>query len=156
MNYDVGKLRFDISITYNCDEGEQCDETLSNGTYDEAVALFSNMESRTWIDCYYHYMSINEFGIYDENGNELDLSEILDGDYDWIEDYSTSNKKEASEIPAECLKFLEDLKNGTDGKQAREVKELEKWIKKQEKELADNRKKLTKLKAKLKELAELK
>ena len=28
---DVSKLKFDIYISYNCDEGEGCDATLENG-----------------------------------------------------------------------------------------------------------------------------
>ena len=117
MDYDVSKLKFDINVTYDCDEGEGCDSCLENGTYEEAVALFSDLKSRTWIDHYYHYMSI-ELTVYDENGSELDLDEILDGEYGWMADYCTSNKTEASEMPAAGLEFLEDLKNGKVEKKA--------------------------------------
>lgn len=147
MDYDVSKLKFDIRVTYDCDEGEGCDQSLENGTYDQAVALFSGLESRTWIDCYYHYMSVDELSIHDENGEKLDLNEILDGDYAWLEDFSTSSKTEASEIPADCLKFLEDLKGGSGGKKAREIKELEKRIAELEKDLASSKAALAKLKA---------
>lgn len=144
---DISKLKFDISVTYDCDEGEGCDRYLENGTYEEAVALFSDLKSRTWIDCYYHFMAINEFGIYDENGNELDLEKILDGEYSWIPDYCTSNKSEASDTPAACLEFLEDLKNGKEGKKAREISELEKRIKELEEELKSCKDELARLKA---------
>lgn len=139
---DVSKLKFDISVTYDCDEGEGCDKFLENGTYEEAVELFSDLKSRTWIDHYYHFMAINEFGVYDENGNELDFDKILDGEYSWIPDYCTSNKSEASDTPAACLEFLEDLKIGPEGKKAREISELKKRIKELEEELADAKKEL--------------
>ena len=145
MDYDVSKLKFDINVTYDCDEGEGCDSCLENGTYKEAVALFNDLDSRTWIDRYYHYMSI-ELTVYDENGTELDLDEILDGEYSWIADYCTSNKTEASEMPAAGLEFLEDLKGGSDGKKAREIKELEKRIAELEEELASSKAKLAQLK----------
>ena len=138
MDYDVSKLKFDINVTYDCDEGEGCNEWLEKGTYND-------LESRTWIDRYYHYMSI-ELTVYDENGNELDLDEILDGEYSWIADYCTSNKTEASEMPAAGLEFLEDLKGSSDGKKAREIKELEKRIAELEEELASSKAKLAQLK----------
>lgn len=145
MNYDVSKLKFDINVTYDCDEGEGCNEWLEKGTYNKAVTLFSSLKSRTWIDHYYHYMSI-ELTVYDENGNELDLDEILDGEYGWMADYCTSNKTEASEMPAAGLEFLEDLKGGSDGKKAREIKELEKRIAELEEELASSKAELAQLK----------
>lgn len=145
MNYDVSRLKFDINVTYDCDEGEGCNKWLEKGTYNKAVALFSSLKSRTWIDRYYHYMSI-ELTVYDENGNELDLDEILDGEYGWMADYCTSNKTEASEMPAAGLEFLEDLKGGSDGKKAREIKELEKRIAELEEELASSKAKLAQLK----------
>lgn len=111
MDYDVSKLKFDINVRYDCDEGVDCNSYLEEGTYEEAVALFNDLQSRTWIDRYYHYMSI-ELTVHDENGSELDLDEILDGEYGWLADYCTSTKTEASEMPAACLEFLEDLKNG--------------------------------------------
>jgi len=115
MDYDISKLKFDINVRYDCDEGEDCNSYLEEGTYEEAVALFNDLQSRTWIDRYYHYMSI-ELTVYDENGSEIDLDEILDGEYGWIADYCTSTKTEASEmpaagLPAAGLEFLEDLKN---------------------------------------------
>lgn len=143
---DTSKLKFDIDITYDCDEGEGCDATLEDGTYEQAKHLLEDLEQRTWITSYYHYMSINQFDVYDENGEQLDLSTILDGDYEWIGDsYSTSDKKEATETPECLLKFLEDLKNGDKGKKAREVKELRARIKKLKKELKEAEKELAKL-----------
>lgn len=145
MDYDVSKLKFNISVTYDCDEGEGCDSCLENGTYEEAVALFNDLDSRTWIDRYYHYMSI-ELTVYDENDNELDLDEILDGEYGWIADYCTSTKTEASETPAACLEFLEDLKDGAKKRNAKRIKALEKRIKELEEELKTSKAELAKLK----------
>ena len=122
---DVNKLRFDIYISYDCDEGEGCDATLEDGTYEQAVKLVQDLDSRTYITGYYHYMSIDQFAVYDENGELLDFSTILDGEYELVGDgYSASDKDEATETLESLLKFLEDLKNGDEGKRAREVDEL--------------------------------
>ena len=139
---DVSKLKFDIRVSYDCDEGEDCDQSLENGTYDEAVALFNDLESRTWIDHYYHYMSINVFSIHDENGNELDLEKILDGEYSWIPDYSSYTKSEASETPAACLEFLEALKNGEEWLGQKQIIDLKNKIKHLEWELDSAKKEL--------------
>jgi hypothetical protein len=107
---DTNKLKFDINIDYDCDEGMGCNKYLDNGTYEEAIKLFSSLEDLTYITGYYHTMTIN-VAIYDENENQLDLSEILDGDYEWLDDqYYTTDKIEATDLPGECLKFLKDLK----------------------------------------------
>lgn len=145
MDYDVSKLKFDINISYDCDEGEECNSYLEKGTYEEAVALFSELKSRTWIDHYYHYMSI-ELTVYDENGSELDLDEILDGEYGWMADYCTSNKTEASEMPAAGLEFLEDLKDGAKQRNAKRITALEERIKELEEELESSKAELAKLK----------
>lgn len=142
---DINKLKFDINVNYDCDEGEGCGRFLEDGTYEEAVELFSDLKSRTWIDHYYHFMAINEFRVHAEDGSELDLEKILDGEYSWIPDYCTSNKSEASDTPAACLEFLEDLKIGPEGKKAREVKELKTRIKKLKKELKEAEEELVKL-----------
>lgn len=110
---DVNKLKFDINVVYNCDEGIGCRKHLDDGTYEEAIKLFSSLEDRTYITGYYHTMTIN-IAVYDEQGNQLDLSEILDGNYEWLDDqYHTTDKNEASDLPEECLKFLKDLKKDT-------------------------------------------
>ena len=146
---DISKLKFDIHISYNCDEGEGCAATLEDGTYEQAKYLLEDLEQRTWITGYYHYISINQFDVYDENGEQLDFSTILDGDYEWVGDgYNTSDKKEATETPESLLKFLEDLKNGDKGKKAREVKELKAQIKKLKKELKEAEEELAKLEEK--------
>lgn len=146
---DVSKLKFDIYISYDCDEGVECDATLEDGTYEQAVELIQGLDSRTYITGYYHYMSINQFDVYDENGEQLDLSTILDGDYEWVGDcFSSSDKKEATETPECLLKFLKDLKNGDKGKKTREVKELKARIKKLKKELKEAEKELAKLEEK--------
>ena len=111
---DVSKLRFDIEITYSCDEGDG-DATLEDGTYEQAVKLVQDLDSRTYITGYYHYMSIDQFDVYDENGEPLDLSTILGGDYEWVSECCSSDKDGATEIPEYLLKFLEDLKNGDKG-----------------------------------------
>ena len=142
---DVNKLKFDIYISYDCDEGEGCDVTLEDGTYEQAVKLVQDLDNRTYITGYYHYMSIDQFDVYDENGEPLDLGTILDGDYEWIQEYYTSDKDEATEIPENLLKFLEDLKNGEEGKRTREVEELKDRISKLKNELKEAEEKLDKL-----------
>lgn len=106
---DVSKLKFDIEIAYSCDEGEG-DAILDNGTYEQAVKLVQDLDSRTYITGYYHYMSIDMFDVHDENGELLDLGTILDGGYEWVPEYYSSDKDDATEIPEYLLKFLEDLK----------------------------------------------
>lgn len=55
---------------------------------------------------------------------------------------------EAGEIPENLLKFLEDLKNGDNGKRDREVKELKTQIEKLKKELKEAEEKLAELEEK--------
>ena len=141
---DVSKLKFDIEITYACDEGEG-DATLDNRTYEQAKHLIENLDQTTYITGYYHYMSIDQFDVYDENGELLDLGTILDGDYEWVPEYYSSDKDEATEIPENLLKFLEDLKNGDEGKRARDVEELKDRISKLKNELKEAEEKLAKL-----------
>ena len=142
---DVNKLKFDIYISYDCDEGEGCDATLEDGTYEQAVKLVQDLDNRTYITGYYHYMSIDQFDVYDENGEPLDLGTILDGDYEWIQEYYTSDKDEATEIPEYLMKFLEDLKNGDEGKRTREVEELKNRISKLKNEIKEAEEKLAKI-----------
>ena len=144
---DVSKLKFDIEIAYDCDEGEG-DATLDNGTYEQAKHLIENLDQTTYITGYYHYMSIDQFDVYDENGELLDLGTILDGDYEWVPEYYSSDKDDATEIPENLLKFLEDLKNGDEGKRAREVEELKTRIDKLKKELKEAEEKLSKFEEK--------
>ena len=147
---DISKLKFDIEITYSCDEGEG-DVILDNGTYEQAKHLLENLDQPTYITGYYHYMSIDAFDVHDENGELLDLSTILDGDYEWVSDYCSSDKDEATEIPEYLLKFLEELKlleelkNGDEGKRTREIEELKTRIDKLKKELKEAEEKLAKL-----------
>ena len=142
---DVNKLKFDIYISYDCDEGEGCDATLEDGTYEHAVKLVQDLDNRTYITGYYHYMSIDQFDVYDENGEPLDLGTILDGDYEWVPEYYSSDKDDATEIPENLLKFLEDLKNGDEGKRTREVEELKNRISKLKNELKEAEEKLDNL-----------
>ena len=147
---DVSKLKFDIYISYNCDEGEGCHATLEDGTYEQAVKLVQDLDSRTYITGYYHYMSIDQFDVHDENGELLDLSTILDGEYEWVTEYYSSDKDEATETPGYLLELLEELKNGDEGKgdegkRAREVEELKTRIDKLKKELKEAEEKLAKL-----------
>lgn len=141
---DVSKLKFDIEIAYDCDEGEG-DATLDNGTYEQAKHLIENLDQTTYITGYYHYMSIDQFDVYDENGEPLDLGTILDGDYEWVPEYYSSDKDDATEIPENLLKFLEDLKNGDEGKRTREIEELKDRISKLKNELKEAEEKLDKL-----------
>ena len=144
---DISKLKFDIEIAYDCDEGEG-DEILVDGTYKQAKHLIEKLGGCTYITGYYHYMSIDKFDIYDENGELLDFSTILDGDYEWVPEYYSSDKDEATEIPEYLMKFLEDLKNGDEGKRAREVEELKTRIDRLKKELKEAEEKLAKLEEK--------
>ena len=138
---DVNKLKFDIEIAYDCDEGEG-DAILVDGTYEQAKHLIEKLDGVTYITGYYHYMSIDRFDVYDENGELLDLSTILDGDYEWVSEYCSTDKDEATEIPENLLKFLEDLKNGDEGKRAREVDELKDRISNLKNELKEAEEKL--------------
>lgn len=140
---DVNKLRFDIEITYDCDEGEG-DAILDDGTYEQAKRLIEEFGGGAYINGYYHYVSIDRFDIHDENG-ELDFSTILGGDYEWVPEYYSSDKDEAGDIPGRLLDFLEDLKNGDEGKRTREVEELKTRIDKLKKELKEAEEKLAKL-----------
>lgn len=145
---DVSKLKFDIDVDYDCDEGIGCNKCLDNSTYEEAIRLFSLLEARTYITGYYHTMTIN-IAVYDENENQLDLSKILDGDYAWLDDeYYTSDKNEATDLPNECLNFLKDLKNGDKGKKDREAKELRVRIEKLKNELKEAEEELAELEEK--------
>ena len=142
---DVSKLKFDIEIVYDCDEGEG-DALLVDGTYKQAKHLIEKLD-RTTYGCY-HYISIDRFDVYDENGELLDLSTVLDGDYEWVSEYFSTDKDEATEIPEYLLKFLEDLKNGDEGKRAREVDELKTQIENLKKELKEAEEKLSKFEEK--------
>lgn len=107
---DISKLKFDIDVCYDCDEGIGCGKHLEDGTYDQAMNLFSLLNRPTYITCYYHIMTIN-LVVYDEQGNQLDLSKILDGEYEWLNDeYYTTDKSIATNLQGDCLKFLKDLK----------------------------------------------
>ena len=107
---DISKLKFDIEIIYACDDGEG-DAILEDGTYEQAKHVIEEFGGGAYINGYYHYVSIERFDIRDENGELLDFSTILDGDYEWVPEYYTSDKDEAGDIPGELLDFLEDLKN---------------------------------------------
>ena len=150
---DVNKLKFDIEITYSCDEGEG-DAILVDGTYEQAKHLIEKLDQTTYITGYYHYMSVDQFDVHDENGELLDFSTILDGDYEWVTEYYSSDKDDATEIPGyllellEELVLLEDLKNGDEGKRTREIEELKTRIDKLKKELKEAEEKLAKLKNK--------
>ena len=142
---DVNKLKFDIYISYDCDEGEGCDATLEDGTYEQAVKLVQDLDSMTCITDYYHYMSIDQFDVYDENGELLDLDTILDGDYEWISECCSSDKDGATETPGYLLELLEELKNVDEGKRAREVEQLKDRISKLKNELKEAEEKLANL-----------
>ena len=143
---DVSKLKFNNEVMYDCDEGEGCYESVDDGTFDEAMKLFSELDSRTWISGYYHYFSINQFDIEDENDEFIDISKILDGEFEWLSDcYNTSDKNEASEIPAGVLEFLDALKNGDAWFKQKQVKDLKKRIADLEKELKSAKKELAKI-----------
>lgn len=142
---DTNKLKFDINIDYDCDEGIGCNKYLDDGTYEEAIKLFSSLEDLTYITGYYHTVTIN-IAIYDENENQLDLSEILDGDYEWLNDeYYTTDKNEATDLPRECLKFLKDLKKNDGERKQSKIKKLKNKISNLKAQLEDAEKELDKL-----------
>jgi len=125
---DISKLKFDVNVDYDCDEGIGCNRYLDGGTYEEAIRLFSLLKNPTYITGYYHTMTIN-IAVYDEQGNQLDLSNILDGDYEWLDDeYYTTDKNEATDLPGECLKFLKDLKKDDVQRKQSKVEKLKKKI----------------------------
>ena len=144
---DISKLRFDIEITYDCDDGAG-DAILDNGTYEQAKHVIEEFGGGAYINGYYHYVSIDRFDVHDENSELLDFSTILDGDYEWVPEYYSSDKDEAGDIPGKLLDLLEDLKNGGDGKKDREVKELKTRIEKLKNELKEAEEKLAKLEEK--------
>ena len=138
----VDKLKFTIHIKYNCDEGEGCSKHLEDGSYDETVKLFEDLDSKAYSG-YYNYMAIYQFDIEDE-GRFLDLSEILYGEYEWLDDcYSTSDRDEANEIPKDILRFLALLKDDN-----YHVVELKQKIESLEKELEELKAELAKLERK--------
>ena len=119
---DISKLKFSIEVTYDCDEGEGCYESVDNGTFDDAM---------------------KQFDIEDENGELVEIDKILDGEFEWLADtYSTSDKNEASDIPAGVIEFLEALKNGESWLRKSRIKELKKQIAKLEKKVVEAKEEL--------------
>ena len=142
---DISKLKFDINVDYDCDEGIGCNKYLDDGTYEQAVNLFSRLSMPTYITGYYHTMTI-DIAVYDEQGNQLDLSKILDGDYEWLDDqYYTTDKNEATDLPGECLKFLKDLKKNNVERKQSKIKELKDKISDLKAQLENAEKELAKL-----------
>ncbi len=89
---DTSKLKFDIDVHYDCDEGIDGHKYLNDCTYEKAVNLISRLCQPTYITGYYHNMTVI-IAVYDEQGNQLDLSKILDDDYEWLSDeYYTTDK----------------------------------------------------------------
>lgn len=142
---DISKLKFDIDVHYDSDEGIDGHKYIKNGTYEKAVNLISYLCQPTYITGYYHRMTII-IAVYDEQGNQLDLSKILDGDYEWLNDeYYVTDKNIATDLPRKCRKFLEDLKkNDVDRKQSK-IKELKDKISNLKAQLEDAEKELVKL-----------
>ena len=141
---DVEKLKFDITVTYDCDEGIGCEKSIEDGSYNDAVQLAEDLEAPTWIDHYYHYVSVS-VDVYGEDGEPLDLNEILDGEYSWLEDYCTSSKSEASEMPKALIEFLEDLKLSKDERKAKDIEALRAKIANLEAELVEAEEELRRL-----------
>ena len=145
---DINKLKFDIRVKYDCAEGEGCSKQLDNGTYEQAVSLFMDLDSRTWWNGYYRYMSVivEVYEVGKDDEVQLDLEKILSGEYSWLaDDYSTSDVSDAMELPKCCLEFLDALKNGDDWLNQKQIDDLKERIKNLEKELADAKKELEKM-----------
>ena len=145
---DVSKLKFDIRVSYDCAEGEGCVKQLDDGTYEQAVSLFMDLDSKTWWNSYYRYMSIS-VGVYEvgkDGEDQLDLEKILGGEYSWLaDDYSTSDVSDAMELPKCCLDFLEALKNGEEWLGQKQIVDLKNKIKQLEWELDNAKKELADL-----------
>lgn len=146
---DVSKLKFNIEIAYDCDEGKGCEAILVNGNYEQAKRLLEDLGEIEYTIGYDHYMSLGRFDVYDENDELLDFSTILGGVYEWIgASHDTSDNDKASNIPLlpdRLLIFLEKLKNGDEEKKAREIEELKTRIDKLKKELKEAEERLDKL-----------
>ena len=144
---DVSKLKFDIKITYNCDEGEGSEAILVNGNYEQAKRLLEELGEIEYTIGYDHYMSLCLFDVYDENDELLDFSTIVGGVYEWIgASRDTSDNDKASNIPLlpdQLLTFLKKLKNSGEEKKAREVEELKRRISRLKNELKEAEEKLT-------------
>lgn len=121
---DTNKLKFDIDVHYDSDEGICGYKYIKNGTYEKAMNLILRLCQPTYITGYYHNMTII-IAVYDEQGNQLDLSKILDGDYEWLSDeYYVTDKNIATDLPRKCRKFLEDLKKNDVDRKLSKIKEL--------------------------------
>lgn len=148
---DISKLKFDIRVSYDCAEGEGCSKRLDNGTYEQAVELFTDLDNRTWWKGYYRYMSIvvEVYEVDNSSEVQLDLEKILDGDYSWLADgYSTSDVSDAMELPKACLEFLDALKNGEEWLGQKQITDLKNKIKQLEWELDNAKKELKELEGK--------
>lgn len=139
---DTNKMKFDINVYYDCDEGIGISRHLDDGTYEKAVNLISRLCQPTYITGYYHNMTII-IAVYDEQGNKLDLSKILDGDYEWLSDeYYVTDKNIATDLPGKCRKFLEDLKKNDIERKLSKIKELKDKISDLKAQLEDAEKEL--------------
>lgn len=142
---DTNKLKFDIDVHYDSDEGIDGHKYIKNDTYEKAVNLISRLCQPTYITGYYHNMTII-IAVYDEQGNQLDLSKILDGDYEWLNDeYYVTDKNIATDLPRKCRKFLEDLKKNDVERKLSKIKELKDKISDLKAQLEDVEKELAKL-----------
>ena len=139
---DTSKLKFDIDVHYDSDEGIDGHKYLNDCTYEKAVNLISRLCQPTYITGYYHNMTII-IVVYDEQGNQLDLSKILDGDYEWLNDeYYATDKNIATDLPRKCRKFLEDLKKNDVERRLSKIKELKDKISDLRTQLEDAEKEL--------------
>ena len=134
---DVDKMKFSITATYDCDEGIECEKSIEMGSYKEACDLVAALESPTWIDHYYHRMTLF-VDVYNEDGSRLDLTKALDGEYSWLdEEYYASDKTDASEMPKALSEFLEALKLSKDERKAKDIAALRAKIANLEAELTE-------------------
>ena len=140
---DTSKLKFDVSIIYDCNDGEGCNATLNGGTYEQVKSLIQSLKDRSTTAGYFHHMWIKLFEVHGENGEQLDLNKILDSEYGWIDDgYNAYDENEATATPCCLLDFLDCLKQGDEEHKDREIGVVKDRIKTLEKELNDAKEEL--------------
>lgn len=144
---DVSKLKFNVSVNYDCDEGEGCSRKLKDATWDETMELFGYLDEVTYIENYYHSMDIT-FSVIDENGKEVKFPRRMMKDYGWIleyGEYNTYSDGESTDTPRLMMDLLNDLKK-SDSEYAKDKKrEIQDRIKELESELNKLKRELEKL-----------
>lgn len=142
---DTSRLRFDIGVTYDCDDGEAICEHLEDCTYEDAKGLFEDLAAEAV--GYFQHFHIYLLELYDAEDNaDIDLGEVFDGQFKWLsEERITEDPKEIDELLREICKFLDALRRGEKWLDRSNAASLKKKIEDLEDELADAKSKLDKL-----------